>query len=239
MMKTMTFLRVNLFAAALLTCSPIFAQEESTFEISASADLVSRYVWRGVHTASASIQPGLTASWKGLSLTAWGSTDFTSDGKEVDLTLGYEAGGFNIAVTDYWWTTDGESTRYGNYSANHYFEGTVGYNFGESFPLTLTWNTMFGMDGDKDEEGKQRYSTYVEAAYDFAVKGVDLTAGIGVSPWTGLYHRAGTTGFALSTVSLKATKGLKITDSFTLPVFVQGILAPNQDTVFLVFGISL
>lgn len=221
----------------LLLSMSIFAQEEAKFEITPSADLVSSYVWHGVYQAGVSIQPSLTLSYGGLSLTAWGSTDFSTIGKEFDLTLGYEIGGFNIAFTDYWWGDEG--IRYGNYKANHYFEGSIGYNFGESFPLSVEWNTMFGMDGDRKENGDYYYSTYLEAYYDFNVKGIDLTAGIGVSPWTGMYHREGKDGFALCALSLKASKDIRITNSFALPVFTEVIFAPNQDNVFIVFGISL
>ena len=242
-MKTFTQLRTTILATVLLaTSAPLFSQEESDFQIAPAADIVSSYVWRGAYQTGPSFQPSISASWKGLSLTAWGSTDFsTSDNgsiaKEFDFTLGYSTGGVSIAVTDYWWA--GEGSKYGNYSANHFFEGTIGYHFGESFPLGITWNTMLGMDGDKDEKGDQLYSTYVEAGYDFSVSGVDLTASVGVSPWTGLYHRAGTDGFAVSAISLKASKSIKITDSFSLPIFTQAIIAPNQDNVFLVFGITI
>jgi hypothetical protein len=223
-------------ALFLVVSSAAIAQEESKWEITPSADLVSSYVWRGVYQTTTSFQPGLTIGYDGLSLGAWGSTDLYSAFKEVDLTLGYEVGGFTIGVTDYWWT--GEGSRYGDYKANHGFEATVGYSFGESFPLSLAWSTFFagGLDkgfNDKGEE-EQKYSTYISAAYDFTIKGVAVTAGIGVSPWEGLY----TDDFALSTISLRATKEIKFTDSFSLPIFAETIVAPNQDNVFLVFGIS-
>lgn len=237
----MTFRQSALTATALLMSSTTFAQEEKQFEIAPAADLVSSYVWRGVYQTGASVQPSITVSYAGVSLTAWGSTDFSSmsdpdKGKEFDLTVGYGIGGFSIGVTDYWWA--GEGHRYGDYSNSHFFEGTVGYHFGKSFPLGITWSTMFA-GGDKKADGDQQLSTYVEAAYDFNVLGVDVTPGIGVSPWTGMYHRAGKDGFSFCSISLKASKEIKITDSFSLPVFAQAIVAPNQDNVFLVFGLSI
>ena len=240
-MKTKTFRQSVVTATVLLMSSATFAQEGKQFEIAPAADLVSSYVWRGVYQTGPSVQPSIALSYAGVSLTAWGSTDFSSisdpdKGKEFDLTLGYGIGGFSIGVTDYWWA--GEGKRYGNYSNSHYFEGTVGYNFGESFPLGITWSTMFA-GGDKKADGKQQFSTYVEAGYSFNVFGVNVTPSIGVSPWTGMYHREGTDGFALSTVSLKASKEIKVTDSFSLPVFAQCIIAPIQDNVFLVFGLSI
>lgn len=240
-METMTFRQSALTATALLMSFATFAQEEKQFEIAPSADLVSSYVWRGVYQTGASVQPSINLSYAGFSLTAWGSTDFSSlsdpdKGKEFDLTIGYGIGGFSIGVTDYWWA--GEGHRYGDYSNSHFFEGTAGYNFGESFPLGITWSTMFA-GGDKKADGDRRFSTYAEATYDFSVLGVDVTPSIGVSPWTGMYHREGKDGFALCTIALRASKEIKITDSFSLPVFAQAIVAPNQDNVFLVFGLSI
>jgi hypothetical protein len=223
------------FAMALLSSSSMMAQEGSKLEITPSADLVSSYVWRGAYQTATAIQPGLTLSYGGFSVGAWGSTDFAFQGKEVDFTVGYETGGFSLAFTDYWWA--GEGSSYGDYKTTHFFEGTVGYRF--SFPLALSWNTMLGLDSDKNAEGNQQFSTYISAGYDFAVKDVALTASIGLAPWTGIYHKADTEGFALSVISLKATREIKISDSFSLPVFAETIIAPNQDNIFLVFGISL
>lgn len=234
--------------ASLLMTNLTLAQEERKEGISLtpSAEIVSGYIWRGVHQTGASIQPGLAVNWQGFSLSAWGSTtlmsltntsDFSTLPKEFDVTLGYQTNGLKLAVTDYWWS--GEGAPYGHYKNSHFLEGTLGYSFGESLPLTLTWNTMFGMNGDKDENGKKNYSTFIEAVYDFNVKDINVSVSAGVAPWTGLYHKAGTDGFALSTLSLKASKTIRISDSFALPVFTQVIAAPNQDNVYLIFGISL
>ena len=110
----------------------------------------------------------------------------------------------------------------------------AGYNFGEKCPLSLTWSTMFA-GGDKDESGDQYFSSYFEAAYDVDVWGVNFTPSVGISPWKGMYSD----GFGVCSISLKASKEIKITDSFSLPVFTQAIIAPQNDSVFLVFGISL
>jgi len=242
-MKTFTLRQTILAVSTLLMSLSIFAQEEPKFRITPEADLVSTYVWRGVYQSGPSFQPSLTASYGGLSLNLWGFTDFatsndTGIAKEFDITLAYEVGGLTLAVTDYWWA--GEGARYGNYSANHYFESTIGYHFGDACPLSLNWSTMFGPGTDeKKENGDPFYSTYIEAAYDFNLFGVDITPSIGVSPWTGMYHREGTSGFALSSIAIKATKDIKISNSFSLPVFVEAIVAPNQDSVFMVFGVTI
>ena len=210
--KRTFFVIAAIVAACFFGTNDVKAQE-----FTVQGDLVSSYVWRGVYQTGASFQPTLGFGIGGFSLTAWGSTDFSSmsdpnKGKEFDLTVGYGIGGFSIGVTDYWWA--GEGKRYGNYSNSHFFEGAVGYNFGESFPLGITWSTMFA-GGDKDADGDQQFSTYVEAAYTFSVLGVDVTPGIGVSPWTGMYHKEGKDGFALCSIALRASREIKITDLFS------------------------
>ncbi len=90
--------------------------------------------------------------------------------------------------------------------------------------------------GDKNpEDGNRYYSSYFEAAYDLNVWGVSFTPGIGISPWKSQYSD----GFGLNSISLKAIKEIKITDSFSLPVFTQVVAAPEHDDVFMVFGVSL
>ncbi|MDR1500237.1 MAG: hypothetical protein LBI58_04575 [Tannerellaceae bacterium] len=221
---------------ALFVPFALGAVERAKVEVAAGADLVSSYVWRGVYQTAFAVQPGLSLSCGGVSLGVWGSTDLSSLAKEFDVALSYEKNGFGVAFTDYWWA--GEGNPYGHYAASHMFEGSLGYTLSGSLPITFLWNTMIGLDGDKDEEGARQYSTYVSAGYAFSVNDVALSVTIGVSPWTGIYHRAGTEGFALSTVSLKAAREIRITDAFTLPIFVETIIAPNQDNVFLVAGVS-
>ncbi|MDH6534020.1 hypothetical protein D0T51_03315 [Parabacteroides sp. 52] len=240
-MKTITIKRAIVCIMALFIFDSAGAQEDKkTVEINPAVDLVSSYVWRGAYQTGASIQPTLTFSYAGFSLTAWGSTDFTTSSdiyrsKEFDLALGYERGGLSIILNDYWWS--GEGARYGRYSSDHYFEGMIGYHMGESFPLSLSWSTFFA-GGDRDEKGNQQFSTYMEAAYDFTVKGVQVVPAIGISPWTGMYNKAGKSGFSVPSLSLTATKEIRFSESFSLPLFVQGVVSPENDDVFLVVGIS-
>lgn len=239
-MKNCTIWRTIMSAAAILMSVSVYAQEEKKFEITPSADLVSSYIWRGQYQTGVSIQPTLNFSYAGFSLEAWGSTDFSAGtdevrSKEIDLTLGYEYGGFSISVIDYWWS--GEGTRYGRYSTDHYFEGVFGYNFGESFPLSLSWSSFFA-GGDIDENGDQNFSTYIEASYEVNVMGINLTPAIGISPWTGMYNKAGGSGFTVPSISLTASKDIKFTDSFSLPFFTQFIVSPEHDNVYFAAGVS-
>ena len=77
----------------------------------------------------------------------------------------------------------------------------------------------------------QNYSSYVELNFPFTVKGVDLNATCGVLPYdAGITTYGGdvNSGFAVTNVALKATKDIKITDSFSLPIFDTGNLEPSH-----------
>ncbi len=146
-----------------------------------------------------------------------------------------------MAVTDYWW--DGEGVyRYFSYPndgySGHLLEGTIGYTLPESFPLSITWNTFFMGKGNKKADGKNSYSTYVEFAYPFSVKGVDMGISMGFTPWQNT--TLGTdNGFKVTSILLNASKSIKITDSFSLPVFANIIANPAHEDIHFVFGISI
>lgn len=209
---------------------------QDKLEVSLGADVVSKYVWRGFDQGSgASIQPSLGLAYKGVSLSAWGSTSITSlEPKEFDITLEYNIGGFGISVTDYWWA--GENGKYGHYKDSHYFEGALSYHFGEKVPLTVSAAMMFA-GADKNPEGDQNFSTYFNASYDIACPGdITLTPSIGVSTKSYLYTGEKISG--ITDISLKAARDIKVTDSFSIPIFVQATVAPAMDKTYLVFGMT-
>lgn len=214
---------------------------QSSFDVDLGADLVSGYVWRGVYQAGSgvSVQPSLGLSYKGLLLKAWSSTSLAEGFKELDLSLSYSVKGFSVGVTDYWWAGQGVPF-FSDYMNTHLFEATVGYHFGEKVPLFLSWSTMFAGNLDK-VDGERKYSSYVEVGYDFSVKSVDLTFAVGAAPWEApawLAPRWGGKGFQVSSVSLKASKEIRITSSYSLPIFAQAIASPAMDDAYLIFGIS-
>ena len=133
-------------ALALLLFGAATAKAQDTVETTVGTDFVSSYVWRGLELGDVSMQPTLGVSYKGLSLSAWGSVGLSNpaDTKELDLTLAYSVGGFNIGVTDYWFNAGLDPlNRYFKYAAdetNHVFEANVGYDFGFA---SLQWYTNF------------------------------------------------------------------------------------------------
>jgi hypothetical protein len=230
--------KIVLFAMGLAMSMTTLAQEE--IETTVAADVVSSYIWRGQDLGSTAVQPTLGVAYKGLSLTAWGSYGIAdpADTKEFDLTLGYTIGGLNIGVTDYWFNTglDPEN-RYFKYDAhgtNHVFEANIGYDFGFA---SLQWYTNFSGNDGVNKDGDRAYSSYVEASVPFKLASVDWTATAGAVPFATDFY--GTTGFAVTNLSLRADKEIKVTDSFSIPVFGQVTANPCAQKAYLVLGITL
>ena len=218
------------------------SENETGVKFAVQSDLVSSYIWRGMYQTGASFQPTLAFS------VAWGSTDFdgyrSSEGlanKEIDLTAAYTFGasGLTLSIADLWWAGQG-ANKYFNFKSHetaHHFEAGLAYTFPlEKFPLSLAWYTMFAGQ-DKDAEGNQNYSSYVDLNYPFSVKRVDLTATCGLVPYEAAQYY--TSGFAVTNVALKGTTAIKITDSFSLPIFAQAIWNPRLEDAHLVFGFTL
>ena len=226
------------FAMGLAVSMATFAQEKA--ETTICSDVVSSYIWRGQDLGDVSVQPTLGISYKGLSLTALGSVGLSdpSDTKEFDLTFGYAIGGLNIGITDYWFNNglDPEN-RYFKYDAhrtNHVFEANVGYDFGLA---SLQWFTNFAGNDGMNNDGKRAYSSYVELTVPFKLAAVDWTATAGAVPFSTDFY--GTDGFAVTNLALKAAKDIKVTDTFSIPVFGQVVANPCSQKAYMVIGFTL
>ena len=229
--------KIVILAIGLVMSMTTLAQDE--IETTVADDVVSSYIWRGQDLGDVSLQPTLGVSYKGLSLTAWGSIGLTDplDAKEFDLTLAYTIGGLNIGITDYWFDAgldpDARYFKYDVHGTNHVFEANIGYDFGFA---SLQWFTNF-TGNDYKADGKRAYSSYAEVVVPFKLSAIEWTATVGAVPFeSGQY---GTNGFAVTNLSLKATKDIKITDSFSIPVFGQIVANPCSQKAYLVFGFTL
>lgn len=220
--------------ALLATALPFTAMAQDKVEASVGVDLVSGYIWRGQDLGGVSLQPSASISYKGFSLEAWGSVGFESkDEKELDLTLGYENGGFSLSVTDYWFNSGPGYFHYGARNTAHTFEAQIGYDFG---PVAVNWYTNFAGTDGVNKDGDRAYSSYLSLAAPFNLGGLEWTAEIGATPWATDYYDAN--GFAVCDVSLGVSKDIKITDSFSLPLFAKATWNPRSEGAYFVVGLS-
>lgn len=206
---------------------------------SGALDLTSKYMWRGTECASgATLFPSASLEIGGLSFSAWGAYALDSSVSEIDLSIGYTLGNFTLGITDYYYPSayglDDSFFNFKPAETGHTLEGTLTYA-PEAFPLTLMWSTMF-YGADKDADGKNRFSSYFEAAYCFDLEDAgSLTLTAGASILKGMYSDK-----PFSVINLAATYGKTIElDKVSFPLSVSYIVNPYLDKTFLTASVGI
>ncbi len=232
----------------LITFIPnVNAQEEESSPWSASLDIYSSYIWRGLKFGSGpAFQPSVEFSTGGLSIGAWGSVNsgglmdvidaISPEAFEADLYAGYsfalgENASLGFTVTDYYFGGDWLD------GASHYFEPLVNIGVGG---LSLTGAYMFMPDGSVSANGDEnKGDMYLEASYGFKNLSIGLGAGEGQYTMHEDDNGDAIDDFGICNINVGTSKEIKITDSFTLPVSGSVILNPSTGGFFIAVGISL
>ena len=212
-------------------------------------DLVSSYIWRGVYEAGPSLQPGLTLGIGNFTIAAWGSVDFTSSSyKEADLMLSYRLKNITFHLKDLYDEGSASdrnpqiSRNYFHFGADspHRIEAGIEWQVSRKVPITLSWYTILFGARDVDTRGRRCYSSYVEVAYPFTVKTIDLKTGVGAAPWK-TAGEGGAKGFAVKNVFINAGKlwAVKSMGSFRIGLFTHLSWCPLKEDMNCVGGISL
>ncbi len=263
---------------ALVMFQAGFSQEKKCnipFKLNVGADLMSRYVWRGMdYGSSPSIQPTLSFGIGDFEIGYWGAIAVTTNYLESDLYAKYTYKGFSVAVTDYYipaLATEFNDTRYSYcYSKNkidfdtttglslnkfttHSIEASLQYKGPEKFPISILVATyVYGNDKTPQDtiftpsklvqavNFKNRYSTYIELGYSFAVKTFNFDVFVGATPFSSVYSTPAYEGnFAVINTGITGYRKIKITDNFELPLKASAIFNPQQSSFYFVFGLTL
>ena len=229
------FIRTLAVLCLFLTAASLPAQTDTlpAVKVSASVDLMSRYIWRGLEIGHApSIQPGLSASWKNFTLGAWGAYKMTGEGgQETDFYLSKTIGFVTVAVWDYWSFNDVGDFDFFDYrkdSTAHILEGQLVLSGGDYIPFSfLASYNFYGADTSN--------SIYLELKYLYSSALVNLEVFAGYQP-KGTYYAA-EAGF----VDLGCTvrKSIPVTDRFSLPLMMSLIFNPSAKSTYLVAVVSL
>ncbi len=239
-MKASSFLRTTTIMLLLTMGIKSYASDSLKVDLSLGADLVNHYIWRGLMLSnSPSIQPSMSVSYGGLSFGSWASYSTNpAEFQEVDLFLSYSIGSFTIGVNDYYNPTDsiGKEDHYFNYtkkSSLHTLEPYISISEigGTHFSATAS---LFAYGNDRDETGKNLYSSYLELSYSTTVNdyGLDLFGGATLNK--GFYADKP----AIINLGVSLSKEINITDSFNIPCKGSFIVNPNSQKVYLVLMVS-
>jgi len=214
--------------------------QENKSSIDIGADLMSRYVWRGMNlSTSAVIQPYIEYSIGGFSLGSWSSYTLAKEPyQEVDLFMTYNFKNISLTVNDYFNPVDSLFTtnNYFNWnksSTSHAMEAMLSVADIPNLPLTFTAG-VFLYGNDRNETNKNYYSTYMELAYDFCISKNDVTVFMGITPFNGMYSDK----FNLVNVGLTVSKEIVVSEKFAFPLKGSFIVNPDTENVFFVVGIS-
>lgn len=256
-MRKHNLITILLLAFLLLGTHISRAQEKTEREetkespLSINLDLMSRYVWRGYDFgASPSIQPAMSYSKWGFTLGTWGAytlNNINTGIQEVDLYLGYSfLDMFTVTVTDYYFVDEGSDYNYfdyDEYTTGHVFEGSIAFSGTDKLPLSVLLATNFyGNDARRinadGTEGNIQFSTYAEFAYAFKYfdifMGFNLTTADAEKGESGFYGDS----FGVINLGISASKEIKITEKFSLPLYAALITNPQKEKIYLVAGFT-
>ena len=219
------------FAMSLLLLISI-AQVTKAQEWNAGLDIYSSYIWRGLKFGTGpAFQPTVEFSAGGFAIGGWGSFSAgTDEAPESDLYASYnfdlsESATLGLTLTDYYFPG---SDYFDDMS--HFFEPMVSLGLGD-FSIAAAYMFYDGA-GNGDASG----DIYVEAGY--AAGPVTLTLGGGNGQYS-MENGGEDDKFDICNIGIGASKEVKVTDSFSLPVSGSVILNPSTKQLYVVVGISL
>ncbi len=250
-MRKISFIVFSTIIISLLSGNNIFAQKDSTAKnnpLSISCDVMSKYIWRGTDYGDApSIQPGVSFTKAGFTIGAWGAISTNYNGyQETDLYASYAYKFMSVTVTDYFFPSNTKPYNYFEYNdsiTGHIIEASVAFNGLENFPLTVMFATnVYGADNHRinadGTTGGIQYSTYAEISYAFKYLNVFMGTNL-----TNVNRDKGETGFygnyiGVVNLGVSASKNIKITKYYSLPLSVSLITNPQAEKIYLVAGVS-
>jgi hypothetical protein len=236
-MKKLKLLVLLLFVVSI--CYSQQNKDSSDVSANMGADLVSRYVWRGLSlSASPNIQPYLEFSYNNFAIGAWGSYATSGNFAEVDLYMFYSVKSLTIGITDYYTEDELDLSRFDHFnwksnSTNHAVEASLDYSLQGKIPLAFKAAAIV-YGNDRDIEGHQMYSAYLELSYSFSIRTNQMRLALGGTPYRGLYAEEA----SIVHVGLSATRTIKISDHYEMPLSVSLISNPSSEDVFLLFILS-
>lgn len=212
-----------------------------SLSVDLSATILARHVWRGSLTCDAwNMQPSFNVSKRNFLVGAWAAYTVDNSYAEVDIYASYSLGSFTFSVLDYF--CPNETLRFNRFfdldqsTTQHTLDATLSFDGTEKLPITLMVSTLLWGDDLNPNNGRNYYSTYIEAGYTWertAYQHFDFS--VGHTPYRGYYANT----FSVVSVGAGVTQTIKISESFSLPIFGKLILNPYTENLFFVFGLTL
>lgn len=253
-MKTRN-IKISLSLFLLFSLSSIFAQtteQANSGTLTVTADVVSKYIWRGQSWAGNGphIQPTLSYAISGLEVGVTGSYGISNNYQEADPYVKYTTHGLTVQLTNFYipYAFNGDNAsadpRFYNFKAKTTAsadELSLTYKGSESFPISIVAGTIvygndhsYGYKASLDKDSSNYFSTYVELGYTIKAGGQNVDVFGGLTPSSGFYGN----GFGVVNLGVKGYRSVKITDSYSLPLYASLITNPQAERIYLVFGVT-
>ncbi len=219
------------------------AEGQGNVSANFGADLVSRYIWRGMDLggvpSTPQFQPYLNldfglSGYSTLTLGAWGSYGFTGSYSESDLSVKYaykqeNFGTISFSVIDFYFPYEGLS--FFNYNndgtGSHVIEADLAYDGDAEFPIHLlvASNLVNRVEGDK--------TLYAEIGYTVKLNDYDLYFVAGGAQGKSSWNQVNDDTFAITNLGITAAKNLSISNSYNIPVAISYIINPHQKISYI------
>lgn len=199
--------------------------EERESSLTAGADLVSSYIWRGSRQGRGPhIQPWLEYSAGRFTVGAWGTTDLNGY-EEADLWFAVELpGGFTAGMQDYYLP----ELPYFNYSDT---DGSHALELNLDWASDNVWLSANCIVNEAGGVGSYGRDLYFEAGLSFDYFSLCLGAGNG-------WHTA-EGGFNVCNLGLEVVRDIPFSERFAIPFRAQLVFNPAREQLFVVAGFSI
>lgn len=161
-----TSFRLLVVFLAIFISSHAYAQ--GNFNV--SLDAKNMHYWRGLRVSDGFVTAPMVGYYnEGFAAFAWAGMSLDGNYREVSKIASYTTGNFTITLLDIFNFSDLANADYFNFKSDethHITDVSIAYDFTESLPLRIMMATiLFG--NDRDTNGDNRYSSYLEAAFPF------------------------------------------------------------------------
>ena len=216
----------------------VSAQENKQWKVDFRTDLYSRHLWRGDQLGDApAIEPEISLTKGNFGFSVWAATTFDNSYSEIDLILNYQVLPFlNISFYDYFNPVPDAQNQFWKFKGDemrHSLELTADLEK-DDFPLTLLAGVFLYGDKDSISSG-ERFSTYIEPAYNFKIAGKDFRLCTGFTPFSGYY--AGK--FSFINIGATFSDSFAITPKLELPVEFTFCTNPSTNQSWFVVGVGI
>lgn len=208
--------------------------------LSGNVNLVSKHLWRGLHSGGTpSIEPTVSVTKGNLTVAGWGAWCYDGSYNEIDIYSIYTYKNFMVGVFDYFSPVNSTYREgffdYSSKNTEHLVDIQFGYNGTKKWPVHFLFSSIvYGADKLPDSR-KQRFSSYLETGYSYRWTRASVDVFAGATPGNSFYAE----DFAFVNVGATYHYTLFNNKPYKLPVKVSVIGNPEQEKLHFLVGANL